>query len=134
MTQTLNEHLNEGGTVYSYIEQERNQSNKWFKFWITLVVALSVIFLAVQTEIIYQQDKSIKFLNHQNQTDSAINYNNELSLSGSCKKITEVEKQAIIDSVRKYYTFDILHSENKRNKELARRNWSKKDHKYNSGK
>jgi len=55
-------------------------------------------------------------------------------LSGSCKSVTQAEKQAIIDSVRKYYTFDILHSGNERNKELARRNWSKKDHKYNSDK
>lgn len=132
--QTLNEHLNEGGTIYSYIEQERNSTNKWFKFWITLVVALSVIFLAVQTEIIYKQNKSISYLKHQNSTDSATNYNNELNMSGTCKSVTASEKQAIIDSVRKYYTFDILHSGNERNKELARRNWSKKDHQYNSGK
>lgn len=97
--QTLNEHLNEGGTIYSYIEQERNQSNKWFKFWITLVVALSVIFLAVQTEIIYQQNKSITYLKQRNQTDSASNYNNELSLSRSCKSVTTSEKRAIKDSV-----------------------------------
>ncbi len=131
MKQTLLEHLNAGGTVQSFVEQERKETNKNFKFWIFTIVTFSVIILTIQTEIIYNKSKSITYLKHQNSLDSANNYSNETDIMEGCKKMSEKYRQDIYDSIMKQHGFNLEDLNSEHNKKVARRNWTTKDYKYN---